>query len=99
MKRLAGWGREYSRERRQARAPVIILTGAELFTFSLTEEWKKIGGRHAKFAEHAMIKMENLRVLADLTQQLYLNMPSYGAWLEQKRNKRMARRKPSSASV
>ncbi len=91
MARLAEWGREYIRERRQTRAPVIVLTGTELFApFTLEEVWKKIGGRHAQLIEPGWVRTDNLRVLADLTQQLYLNMPSYGAWLDEKRSKRVA---------
>ncbi|HYE35182.1 hypothetical protein, partial [Methylocaldum sp.] len=92
--KLAEWGREYVRERRQTRAPVIVLTGTELFVpFSLEETWKKIGGRHAQLIEPGWIRADNLRVLADLTQQLYLNMPSYGTWLKTKWKKRTARHK------
>ena len=96
ISKLAEWGREYIRERRETRAPVIILTGTELFTpFHLEEQWKKIGGKHSKLIEPAWIsiRLSNLRILADLTQQLYLNMPSYGEWSETKWKKRAARRK------
>ena len=91
--RLAGfanWGREYIDERQKTRAPVIVLTGTELFaSYSLRLAWEKVGGRHAEFAKAGWVRTENLRVLADLTQQLYLNMPSYHAWSEQKWKKRM----------
>lgn len=91
---LAKWGREHVKGKRQSRAPVIVLTGTELFTPSfLEEEWKKIEGRHAQFAEAGWVRLHNLRVLADLTQQLYLNMPSYGEWLDAKWKARTARRK------
>jgi hypothetical protein len=82
---LAEWGREYISERRQSRAPVIVLTGTELFaSYSIHEAWEKVGGRHAEIAKSGWIRTENLRVLADLTQQLYLHMPSYSEWLEEK---------------
>ncbi len=75
---LAEWGREYISERRQSRAPVIILTGTELFApYSIHEAWEKAGGKRAEIARSAWVRTDNLRVLADLTQQLYLNMPSY----------------------
>ena len=32
IKKLAEWGRKYGEEREQTRAPVIVLTGTELFT-------------------------------------------------------------------
>ena len=44
IKELAEWGREYDPEKRQTRAPVIVLTGTELFsTGSLNTSWKKKG--------------------------------------------------------
>jgi hypothetical protein len=91
MAALAEWGREYISESHQTRAPVIVLTGIELFApYSLHEAWEKVGGRHAEFLRPGWVRTENLRVLADLTQQLYLNMPSYSAWLEEKWRKREA---------
>ena len=45
IKKLAEWGREYDKERRQTQAPVIVLTGTELFaTDSLKVSWEKKGG-------------------------------------------------------
>jgi hypothetical protein len=91
--KLAEWGRKYVRERRQTRAPVIVLTGTELFApFSLRQTWKEKGGRHAQLIEQGLVRPEKLRVLADLTQQLYLNMPSYRSWLDEKQQKWIARR-------
>ena len=76
LKKLAEWGREYDNCRKQSRAPVIILTGTELFTkYSLKDSWEKKGGKHKEIIERAQGRFDNLRVLADLTQQLYLGMP------------------------
>jgi hypothetical protein len=100
--RLAEWGREYVRERRQTRAPVIVLTGTELFTpIFLEEKWKKLGGMHAQLIEPAWVgaRMSNLRTFADLTQQLYLNMPSYGEWSDKKWKKRAVRQKARLSQV
>lgn len=98
--KLAEWGREYVWDRRQTRAPVIVLTGTELFAaYSLEEAWKKMGGRHAQLIEPGWVRADNVRVLADLTQQLYLNIPSYGTWLEAKWKARAARRKTRSSQV
>jgi len=92
--RLAEWGREYLKDIQRTRAPVIMLTGTELFaSYSLREAWEKEGGKHAEFIKPGWVRTDNLRVLADLTQQLYLNMPSYGAWLEARWEKRAARKK------
>jgi hypothetical protein len=87
--KLAAWGREFVKERNQTRAPVIMLTGMELFaSHSLRETWRKAGGKHARMLELAGIELDSLRVFADLTQQLYLGMPSYFEWLEAKRKKK-----------
>ncbi len=95
IRKLSEWGREYDKERKQSRAPVIMLTGAELFTAHyLSSTWKEKGGKHEKLIEPAWVsvRLNNLRILADLTQQLYLDMSSYGKWREKKWKKRVARR-------
>lgn len=97
--KLAKWGREYVRGRRQTRAPVIVLTGTELFAFrSLEDAWKRVGGRHAELIRAGWLRADNLRMLADLTQQLYLNLPSYGDWHRTKWEKRAARQKLDDTS-
>ena len=95
IRKLAEWGREYDKERKQSRAPVIMLTGTELFTAHyLSSAWKEKGGKHEKLIKPAWVsvRLHNLRILADLTQQLYLDMSSYGKWREEKWEKRVARR-------
>ncbi len=82
IRELAEWGREYDKERQQTRAPVIVLTETELFSdYSLRASWKEKGGRHKMLIEPGWARTDNLRVLADLTQQLYLGMSSYGTYL------------------
>ncbi|MGD0192456.1 MAG: hypothetical protein ABSD74_17095 [Rhizomicrobium sp.] len=96
IRRLAEWGRDYDRDRRQSRAPVLVLTGTELFTpHWLQQQWKEKGGKHAQLIEPAYVsvRLDNLRILADLTQQLYLEMPSYGAWRQTQWAKKRKRRK------
>lgn len=89
ISKLAEWGREYDRDRLQIRAPVVLLTGTELFAaYSLEQTWKEKGGKHAQLSQPAMVRAENLRTLADMTQQLYLRMPSYSTWSEEKWKKR-----------
>ena len=98
--KLAEWGSEYVRERRQTHAPLIVLTSTELFApYSLRETWRKIGGKHAEFANAGWTRLDNLRVLADLTQQLYLGMPAYGTWLDEKWKKKAAKREQRKASI
>ncbi|NQT01113.1 MAG: hypothetical protein HQ580_03760, partial [Planctomycetes bacterium] len=94
LRKLAEWGREYDKERHQTRAPVIILTGAELFAaHSLENAWKEKGGEYAQLISPGWIRVENLRILADLTQRLYLGMPFYHEWMRVRQECRLARRK------
>lgn len=89
IRRLAVWGREYDKERKETRAPVILLTGAELFTpHNLEQVWQEIGGKHAQLVEPAYVRLGNLKTLADFTQQLYLGMPSYHEWQDAKWEKK-----------
>ena len=75
IKKLAEWGREYDKERRQTRAPVIVLTGTELFTTGyLTTSWEKRGGKYEDLAQRISQGESNLRILANFTQHLYLDM-------------------------
>lgn len=75
LKKLAEWGRKYDPERKQTRAPVIVLTEAELFTSgSLTSSWKSKGGKHEDMAKRISHGKSNLRILANFTQHLYLDM-------------------------
>ena len=88
IKKLAEWGREYDKERRQTRAPVIVLTGTELFTpGSLSTSWKEKGGRHEDLADQTSLGAPNLRILANFTQHLYLDleMLPYGPTMTQLR--------------
>ena len=71
-------------ENGQPRSPVIVLTGTELFaSWHLGHAWKDKGGQHARFAELAGMSLDNLRTLAELTQQLYLGLPDPWAHLPQ----------------
>ncbi|MGO6667968.1 hypothetical protein ACCS43_21795 [Rhizobium ruizarguesonis] len=94
VRRLASWGREYvPQQQRRSRAPVIMLTGTELFTENnLRSEWKAKGGKHAEIVAHGWVTVDNLRHLADYTQQLYLGLEPYSSYLEKKWQKRRARK-------
>ncbi len=92
---LAKWGRGNTPSG-LTRAPVIILTATELFSqtgLGFKYIWKEKGGRRAKLIEPAYVRTDNLRVLADLTQQVYLNLPSYHKWLDEKWEIKKARRR------
>lgn len=91
IRKLAEWGREYDKDRRETRSPVIVLTGAELFCpHYLSEAWKEKGGKHKLLVDPAYVQLENLKTLADFTQQLYLDMPPYSSWREAKWKKKIA---------
>ncbi|HEY9081472.1 hypothetical protein [Magnetovibrio sp.] len=78
---LALWGREPG-PLGEPRASLIVFTGNELFAnWSLKKAWEDLGGTHAKLVEHSSVQLSNLRNLSDFTQQLYLGLPSYHAWL------------------
>ena len=98
IRRFALWGREYDAQRKQQRAPVIVLTGTELFAdFSLENAWKNKGGKHKDLTGQRWVHTDSLDVLANFTQQLYLGMPSYEQWREDKWKKHAERRKEKSS--
>jgi hypothetical protein len=73
--RLAAWGRGRLRDGRP-RAPVIVLTGTELFfAWHIEETWRKLGGHRAGFVRVPSVRIENLWTLAEITQQMYLGLP------------------------
>lgn len=73
--RFALWGRERLPDGKP-RAPVIVLTGAELFSaWSMAQSWKDAGGQRAQIAEPAYMRFDNLWTLAEATQQVYLELP------------------------
>lgn len=99
LRKLAEWGREYVRESRRTRAPVIVLTGTELFTgHSLRSAWKEKGGKHEQLISPGYVHLDHLKALADLTQQLYLNLPPYHVWADAKRKARRARKPRATQS-
>ena len=63
-------------------SPIIVLTGNELFSIRGAPScWKNMGGIYDKFSE-AYLDLSNLKVLADVTQQLYLEQSSWHDWYE-----------------
>jgi len=70
--------------------PVLILTARELFSeFKMTDFYSLYGDR-ADYVR-SVYQRGDMEELCDFTQQLYLAMPSYHQWLEEKRKKRVAR--------
>jgi hypothetical protein len=71
---LAQWGRELLDDGRP-RAPVIVLMGVELFApWQVDHVWKECAGLRKQFAQNT--RLDNLWILADVTQQVYLMLPS-----------------------
>ncbi len=78
-------GRQWDARARRTRAPVVLLTATELFAeHSLRHTWEGVGGEHARLVAPAYVRADNLRVLADLTQQLYLGLEPYHAAAERR---------------
>ena len=92
--RLAKWGRLPSANNRP-RNLVIVLTGTELFASrSVSEAWREAGGKRQALAEPGYVHMDNLRTLADLTQQVYLGLQPVEEWLIEYWKNRYTRRTP-----
>lgn len=73
---LAKWGRRPGKRGWRPANPVIILTGTELFfKHHLESTWKDSGGLAAELAKH--MSFNDLYKLAEATQKLYLNLPSF----------------------
>ena len=60
--------------------------------FFLEDTWNKKGGNHKQLTSQLSM-MNSLRNLANLTQQLYLNMPSYDEWIMEKWQKNLRKDK------
>jgi hypothetical protein len=72
---FAIWGREPLPDG-SPRTPVIVLTAAELFgSWDVDRTWKDLGGKRAALVESRRHHLDNLQTLADLTQQVYLELP------------------------
>lgn len=81
---LASWGRE-PLDGGRPRAPVIVLTGLELFsTWRVDDTWKGLDGLHKQIASAGHVHLDNLWALADATQQIYLGLPSRSEELRRK---------------
>jgi hypothetical protein len=71
---LALWGRELLPTGRP-RSPVIVLTAMEMFSeWHIKQTWENAGEKYKQITS-AHVWLDNLWDLADLTQQLYLDLP------------------------
>lgn len=83
ISRLALWGRERMRNGRP-RSPVIVLTAMEMFSeWHIKQTWENAGEKYKQFVSRAYVQLDNLWELADITQQLYLDLPGKYAHLHQ----------------
>lgn len=89
---LANWGRKGIGGEKW-RAPLIVLTAHELFSdWGPPNCWKDAGGEISKFGEAWRDFHTGLNDLADATQQLHLEMESFGAWSKKYWDKRQRSR-------
>jgi hypothetical protein len=70
--------------------PVLILTARELFSEFKMRDFYSLYGDKADYARGVYMR-DDMQELCEFTQQLYLGMPSYHEWLEEKRRKKAAR--------
>jgi len=75
---------------------VIPLTGTELFSFRIGENWKGKGGLYERFSERSF-ELDQLSALANATQQIYLNLPPWHEWSEAEWKKRRQKRASKKA--
>ncbi|MGI2146926.1 hypothetical protein [Shewanella frigidimarina] len=92
LAKLALWGREIDKNTGDHKATVIVLTGTELFSMSdlcLADAWKNGTAKHKELEVQYSYQLKDIDVLADATQQIYLELPSYGDWWHEKFTKKM----------
>ena len=96
--KLATWGRLPDASG-HPRNPVIVLTDTELFAPShIRRVWEGSGGKRQALIGPGHIRMDNLRTLSDLTQQVYLGLQPTDEWLDEywrRRNERRSQRNRS----
>jgi hypothetical protein len=60
--------------------PLIVMTGTELFAnWQIDQAWKEKGGKAKALIDPGWVDISNLYTFAELTQQLYLDLPPLGA--------------------
>ena len=89
LTKLANQGRKRMDVGKQMN-PVLILTGRELFSEFMMIDFYSIYADKAEYAR-SMYMRDDIQELCDFTQQLYLGMPSYHEWLQEKSRKQAAK--------
>ena len=91
LENFVNWGRRVN-VHGEPTNPVLLLTAHELTMDDLlSATWKDLGGAHARFADYEHTR--TLLNVADATQQIYLELPSFHQVLREYWDKRIARRK------
>ena len=86
LRALVEWGR-IPNERGQARHPVLLLTGIELFAdFTVRKAWEDAGDPYAQYLNH--YNHASFDELAEATQAIHLGLPPYYEWAHARRRKR-----------
>jgi hypothetical protein len=76
---LAKWGHRRIHEGWPIH-PLIVMTGTELFAnWQIDQAWKDKGGKAKALIDPGWVDISNLYTFAELTQQLYLDLPLFGA--------------------
>lgn len=92
IRRLAEWGRLPNGDG-HSRNLVIVLTGTELFTYqTISDAWEQAGAKRQALAKSPGVHMDDLRTLADLTQQAYLGLQPIDTYLHNYWKNRYERR-------
>lgn len=86
------------RLRRKPSSHVILLTGIELFSHRIGDNWKNKGGLYERLSQRSF-ELTQLEVLADATQQLYLSLPPWSEWLDTEWKKRRQKQANKKAGI
>jgi len=89
LTKLAKQGRKRMGVGKQTNS-VLILTSRELFPEFKGSDFYSLYGDKADHAR-GVYRRDDMQGLCEFTQQIYLGMPSYHEWLEEKRRKKEAR--------
>ena len=94
IRKFADWGR-VPQKNGEPRAMIIVLTGTELFADHYLEQtWRDAGDAHADMVKYPSVNIDDLWTLADITQQLYLDMLPYWDWRAKRLRKGKGRARP-----
>ncbi|MGL3106681.1 hypothetical protein [Bradyrhizobium sp. BR 1432] len=97
LRRFVAWGRRVN-VHGEPTNPVLLLTSHELtMDHNISSAWKTLGGKHAQFSGFNQVR--TLSMLADATQQIYLNMKSFQVERSEYWQKRHARRQARQANT